>query len=143
MLNLSTKKKIIALIALIIAAAALFCVYTVFREKPSSQSFMSDEEALSSDSKSVIIELIDANGTLTEYKIWTHAEFLKGVMNKADGLEYETVDGMVMIVNGERADYTLDGTYWAFYVNGEYCRYGIADQPVNDGDVFRIEYTKA
>ena len=26
----------------------------------------------------------------------------------------------VKSVNGETADYDVDGTYWAFYVNGEY-----------------------
>ena len=31
--------------------------------------------------------------------------------------------------------------YWSFYVNDEYCNYGIDSQPVHDGDKFRIEYT--
>ena len=29
------------------------------------------------------------------------------------------------------------------YINGEYCNYGISEQPVADGDVFKIEYTPA
>ena len=45
------------------------------------------------------------------------------------------------IVNGVKADYTADGAYWAFFVNGEYCNYGIEEQPVLDGDVFSIVYT--
>ena len=50
---------------------------------------------------------------------------------------------MVTEVNGETAIYEENGAYWAFFVNGEYCNYGISDQPVNDGDAFRIVYTKA
>ena len=48
---------------------------------------------------------------------------------------------MVETVNGETVDFDRDGSYWAFYVNGEYCSYGIDTQPVEDEDVFRIEYT--
>ena len=43
-------------------------------------------------------------------------------------------------VNGITAEYETDGTYWAFYVNGEYCNYGISSQPVEDGDAFQIVY---
>ena len=30
--------------------------------------------------------------------------------------------------------------YWGFYINGEYCSYGIDSQPVSDGDIFEIVY---
>ena len=50
---------------------------------------------------------------------------------------------MVTEVNGETAIYEENGAYWGFFVNGEYCNYGISDQPVNDGDAFSIVYTKA
>jgi hypothetical protein len=46
-------------------------------------------------------------------------------------------------VNGLYADYVKTGGYWGFYVNGEYCNYGISEQPVEDGDAFKIEWTKA
>ena len=48
---------------------------------------------------------------------------------------------MVDTVNGEKAVYEEDGAYWGFTVNGEYCNYGIAEQPVADGDEFEIVYT--
>ena len=80
-------------------------------------------------------------------RINTDAEYLQGAMDEADGLTYEYTDGpygaSVHTVNGLRADYTLDGAYWAFYINGDYCNYGISEQPVADGDAFRIEYTPA
>ena len=34
------------------------------------------------------------------------------------------------------------GAYWGFSVNGQYCNYGIDEQPVEDGDAFVIAYTK-
>jgi len=67
-------------------------------------------------------------------------------MEEADGLTFDGDEGeygmMVMTVNGETADYNVDQSYWSFYVNGEYCNYGIDTQPVADGDAFKIVYTK-
>ena len=47
---------------------------------------------------------------------------------------------MISTINGEVADYNINGAYWSFYVNGEYCNYGIDTQPVADGDAFVIAY---
>ena len=77
----------------------------------------------------------------------TDAEYLRQAMEEADGLTFSGAESeygmMVDTVNGERADYSLDGAYWSFYVNGEYCNYGIDTQPVLDGDAFAITYTLA
>ena len=68
-------------------------------------------------------------------------------MEEADGLEFGADEGpyglSVHTVNGERADYNLDGAYWGFNVNGTYCNYGVDSQPVMDGDAFEIVYTLA
>ena len=138
------KKKIIGIIAIVLFAAVLLGVYYGFREKPENTSMGPDGNAnIEMPGKDVAIELVGKDGAKTDFVLTTTADYLKDAMDEAEGLEYETNDGMVMSVNGVRADYVLDGAYWAFYVNGDYCSYGIADQPVNDGDVFRIEYTKA
>ena len=115
------KKKFWGVVAIVVVIAALLGVYYAFREQPSNQNAGPSADGVTERiAKSVTIEVVEA-----------------------EGLSFETTDGMVMVVNGKRADYVLDGAYWGFYVNGEYCNYGISDQPVNDGDEFRIEYTKA
>ena len=50
---------------------------------------------------------------------------------------------MVDTVNGILADYNTNGAYWAFYLGDEYCNYGIDQQPVQDGESYRIVYTVA
>ncbi len=138
------KKKILGIVSIVIVIAALLGVYYAFREQPSNQNAGPSADGVTERiAKSVTIEVVDENGNSSLYTLSTHAEYLEGAMKEADGLVFETTDGMVMVVNGKRADYVLDGAYWAFFVNGEYCNYGISDQPVNDGDKFRIEYTKA
>ena len=138
------KKRIISVVLMIAVIGLLLGVYYAFREEPENYNAeFSDDGNTSFDGKSVTIEVIDSNSNITKYEITTHADYLKGAMNEAEGLTYETKDGMVIVVNGERADYVLDGAYWAFYVNDDYCNYGIESQPVDDGDSFKIEYTRA
>lgn len=128
------KGLIIGIIVLVVLIAAAAVAYMAL--KPGTQS----------GSKNVTLTVVDKDGGETTYTVKTDAEYLKDVMDAADGLTYEGAsDGtgyMVSTVNGETADYNVDGAYWAFYINGEYCNYGITQQPVADGDAFRIEYTK-
>lgn len=100
-------------------------------------------------SKNVSLSVIDDGGETTSYETKTDALVLQELMDELedDGLSYSGTDSeyglMIDTVNGLRADYTLDGAYWSFYVNDEYCNYGISEQPVNDGDAFSIIYTPA
>lgn len=133
--NANLKKKVVfwilGVVLVAAIAAGMWLTYNALTSKP--------DDGL----KTVTVNVADVDGNTTEYVVKTNAGYLRGVMDEIEGLTYETNDGMVMVVNGQRADYVLDGAYWAFFVNGEYCNYGIADQPVNDGDVFEIRYTKA
>lgn len=144
---------IVGVLLLVGAITSLWLVYD--SNKPQSTQPAVSEAGLDTDksvpssedaqefSKIVTINVMDNEGNITKYTVNTNQQYLEGVMKEADGLSFETNNGMVMTVNGIRADYVLDGAYWAFYIGSDYCNYGIADQPVADGDVFTIEYTKA
>lgn len=63
-------------------------------------------------------------------------------------LELEIISGddgpyglYVKYVNGIRADYDLDGKYWAFYVNDEYAVSGVDTTEIQNGQTysFRME----
>ena len=45
-------------------------------------------------------------------------------------------------VNGMTADYDVDQTYWAFYVNGEYGGAGVDMTEINEADTYQLELTK-
>ena len=75
-------------------------------------------------SEEVVLEM--ANGVAKE----TGAEVgiaISGIAGPGGGTEKKPV-GMVC---------------FGFYVNGEYCNYGVSEQPVEDGDEFSIVYTPA
>ena len=127
----SRKALVLGLILSAVLVALVAVIYFCFRPKTQTGA------------KNVTIEVIDSSGEKTSYSIETDAQYLKEAMDDAKDLSYETdATDMVMTVNGETADYSADQAYWAFYVNGEYCNYGIAQQPVADRDKFTIEYTK-
>jgi len=126
--------RILAAAAFALLIAALAFVYVTFGEKAVSGS------------KSVTLEVISSSAEKTIYTLKTDAEYLSEAMDAAEGLTYTAEEGpyglSVSSVNGETADFNADGAYWGFFVNGEYCNYGISQQPVHDGDVFTIAYTK-
>ena len=129
------KKHLFSILAVIAAIAVLCTVYFCFRETSTQGT------------KNVVLEVINSKGEISLYNVSTDALYLRQVMDEAEGFEYaETQNGfgpMVTSVNGEKAVYEEDGAYWGFYINGNYCNYGISDQPVNDKDKFTIAYTKA
>ena len=93
--------------------------------------------------KTVTVKVIVEDKTVT-FTIKSDAEMLGDAL-----LEHGLIAGeesayglYVKVVNGITADYNVDQSYWAFYVNDEYCNYGVDSQPVNDLDAFKIVYTK-
>ena len=130
----NTKKVILGAGILVVLFAIVLTMFIVLREKPT------DGE------KSITIEVVNSAQQSTIYELDTDAQYLRQAMEEADGLTFDGDEGeygmMVMTVNGETADYNIDQSYWSFYVNGEYCNYGIDTQPVADGDAFKIVYTK-
>lgn len=119
--------------ALVLLVAVLAAVYAAFGAKPVAGS------------KTVTIEVISQSQECTVYELKTDAEFLKQAMEETEGLTFSGTESsyglMIDTVNEEKADYNVNGAYWAFFVNDEYCQYGIDTQPVMDGDIFTIAYT--
>lgn len=129
------KKALLGVGILVVLIATLAVIYSTFSAKPVEGS------------KAITIEVVNKAQESTVYELTTDAEFLRQAMEETEGLTFSGSESeygmMVDTVNGERADYTLDGAYWGFMVNDEYCNYGIDTQPVMDGDAFAIVYTLA
>ena len=129
-----TLKIILGVTGVAVLIAALVAVWMIFGAKPQAGA------------KEITIEVINSADESTIYELNTDAEFLRQAMDEAEGLTYDGTESeygiMISTINGEVADYNVDGAYWSFYVNGEYCMYGIDTQPVMDGDAFVIEYAQ-
>lgn len=127
-------KKWLGLVILVVAIIAMAAIY--FVAKPGTQA----------GGKNITISVISADESTKDYSVSTDAEYLRQAMEEADGLEFSGDESeyglMVTEINGEVADYNVDGAYWAFYINDNYCDYGVDSQPIADGDAFSIVYTK-
>lgn len=129
-----TNKKVIWGVAgLLLVIVLMACAYFAFKPKAVEGS------------KAITITVVNKAEESKIYEVKTDAEFLRQAMEETKDLTFEGTESeygmMVETVNGELADYNADGAYWAFYVNDEYCNYGIDSQPVADGDAFSIVYT--
>lgn len=130
----SNGKRIAIAVAILAIVAVIFgVVYKNFAPKASVGA------------KEITIEVVDNQAASTTYTVQTDAEYLRQALEETEGLTVEGTESdyglVVETVNGVTADYNADGAYWAFYVDGEYCNYGVDQQPVEDGQAYQIVYT--
>ena len=64
-------------------------------------------------------------------------------------MEYSLIEGeesqyglYVKKVNGILADYDVNQSYWAFYINGEYAMSGVDTTDIDTSATYTLEYTK-
>ena len=89
------------------------------------------------------VEVQGADGKTVTFTVNTDEETVGAALLKlgviaGDDSEYGLY---VKTVNGETADYDTDGTYWGFYINGEYAMTGVDATTLEAGATyaFRVE----
>ncbi len=135
--------KIKRFIALVIAFTMIF---TLGACNKTQKDVLTTTEPISvepEDSNTFTFEVIDANGNKTQLPIMTDVEILGDALQKLGYIKGEQGPYGLYIkeVNGIVADYDIDGTYWAFYVNGEMSMKGVDQTEIVDGAIysFRVE----
>ena len=126
-------KTILAVVLLLVVAAAAVLLYLHFSPKPVEGA------------KTVTIEVIHSDESKKEFVIHTDAETLRGALEQEKLIEGEDRGGffMVLVVDGETADYDVDGSYWAMLQDGEWMMTGVDDTTIEDGDHYEFVYTPA
>ncbi len=114
-------------LSLILIAAMIMISFAGCGKKESANN--------STGSKSFVFTVTDKDGKDTTFDITTEKQTVgealtdEGLIEGTDG-EYGLY---VTKVNGIEAIYEEDGTYWAFYVDGEYATSGVDTTDVVDG----------
>ena len=87
------------------------------------------------------LTVVDQEGSETQFEIHTDKETVGEAL-----LELGLIDGeeseyglYVKTVNGITADYDKDGTYWAFYINGEYATSGVDSTKITEGESYSFK----
>ena len=88
--------------------------------------------------------VVDGEGKETVFEIHTDKVTVGDAL-----LEVELIAGdaseyglYVKTVNGITADYDVDGTYWAFYINGEMAMSGVDTTNVEEGATYSFKVSK-
>ncbi len=87
--------------------------------------------------------VVDKDGNETKFVIHTDAETVGAALMELGLVEGDEGDYGLYVkkVNGILADYDVDKTYWAFYINGEYAMSGVDKTPITEGEsyLFKVE----
>ena len=126
-------KKILAVVLLLAVAAAAVLLYLHFSPKAAEGA------------KTVVVEVVHKDESKKEFTLHTDAETLRGALDEQKLIEGEDRGGiyMVIVVDGETADYDVDGSYWAMLQDGEWMMTGVDDTMIQDGDHYEFVFTPA
>ena len=88
--------------------------------------------------------VVDNQGSETKFEIHTDKKIVGEALVDVDLISGEEGEfGLyVKVVNGITADYDVDQTYWAFYVDGEYAMSGVDATEIEDGVSYAFKVEK-
>lgn len=86
----------------------------------------------------------DKDGAKTEFDIDTDETTVGAALVEKGLIEGDDSEFGLYVkkVNGILADYNTDGTYWAFYVNGDYASKGVDQTDIEDGATYEFKVEK-
>lgn len=104
----------------------------------------SDSNELGEGAVKFTFEVVDGEGVATNFVINTDKKtvgeaLLENGLIAGEDSEYGLY---VKTVNNITADYDVDQTYWAFYVDGEYASTGVDQTDVVDGSTYSFKVEK-
>ena len=128
---MKNQKVLIAAAALIVLIAVRAGVY--FTARPATVA----------GAKAITVTVVHADGSAKELRYPPDADYLGPVLLTEGLVEGEEGPYGLTIntVDGEKADWNENQSYWALYVGEDYAATGADSTPVKDGDTFKLVYT--
>ena len=89
-------------------------------------------------------DVTDKDGNVTSFEINTDKQIVGEALQELGLIEGDEGDFGLYVkkVNGITADYDIDGTYWAFYVNGAYATSGVDTTEIKEGESYAFKAEK-
>ena len=140
-------KRIVKLsVSLVLVLAFIVCLASCNKVDKTgvweNATYRSDKEFGKGD-RTVAVE-VAAEGQSVTFTVKTDKDTVGAAL-----LEHELIAGeesqyglYVKVVNGITADYDVDMSYWAFYIDGEYAMSGVDTTVITEGAKYKLEYTK-
>lgn len=125
-------KKLVAVGVVVLAALLVVFGIVWYTSRP----------AASEGAKTITVEVVHKDESKKTFTCKTDEEYLAKVLVSEKIIEDDPSEtGMFFVVDGEKAVYEDDQSYWAVYQNGEYAQLGVNELPISDGDAFSLVYT--
>lgn len=104
-----------------------------------------DGQVLGEGGKAFSLTVADLDGNEIHAEIHTDEETVGDALEALGVIAGEDSPTGIYVksVNGITADYDKDGSYWAFYVDGEYAQTGVGSTPAEDGGDYAFRAEKA
>ena len=138
------KKLIIAVLVFVLAFSSVMIGCT---SENDAQTTTTEVASINSEDngyeKSFVFEVVDKDGNKQQTTIETNGQYVGKVLQELELIKGEQGEFGIYIkeVNGIVADYDIDGTYWAFYVDDVMSMTGADQVEIVDGATysFRVE----
>ena len=128
---MNNKTLILAAIALVAVVAILAGVYLATQSGPAAAG-----------AKDITVTVVHSDGSEKIFKYSTDAEKLGTYLEEQGLIDSKGADaGMFHTVDGEKADWNVNQSYWAFYLGDDYAMTGIYDTEIEAGMVYKLVYT--
>lgn len=92
----------------------------------------------------ITVEVVSKDGSKVEYTVKTDKTTLYDALTEYKKITLDGYDSewgfYITGVNGETADFTVDGSYWSLLINGEYAMTGISATNIEDGATYSLVY---
>ena len=146
MLFLGKMRKILAfLLALAMALTLCACAKPTPIASGKNTVGVKDGETLGQGATAFTVEVTDGRGTKTDFTVKTDEKTVGAALQALNIISGEESDYGLYIkeVIGITADYDTDGTYWAFYIDGQYAATGVDMTDAQNGAVYGFAVEKA
>ncbi len=141
----SVRRALCALAAAVLLLSLAACgTRTETPQTPISSEAVSASSTIGEGKTAFTLEVTDADGAVTVFAVHTDEKTVGEALQKLGLIDGEEgAYGLyVKTVNGITADYDTDGSYWAFYINGEYAMTGVDQTDVQAGAVYALKVEK-
>jgi outer membrane lipopolysaccharide assembly protein LptE/RlpB len=135
------KNKLALMLIIVMMISLASCDYFIRKDLPEiwqDATYVQDTE-LGEGSKTLVVKVEVEENTVT-FTIHTDAETVgQALLDLGLIAGEESQYGLyIKQVNGMTADYDIDQTYWAFYINGEYGMTGVDTTPIFESEVYSL-----
>lgn len=149
MTKLSHVRQKLSFILCMVLIAAIALVTTGCNDKTSQKTEQTvvasgETQVVGQGETAFMFIVVDKDGAETFFEVHTDKEKVGEALVDCGLIEGEAgAYGLyVKTVNGITADYDVDQTYWAFYVNGEYASSGVDTTTITEGESYSFKVEK-